>query len=289
MQLQTVKIIRQTERYIDIHLDSRQEHSTSTSPVSASSMKPTLLLGVDQACFSGSMIIRICTIDIDENPGDTTLVESSPEPQTVNTPKPHSKSITSSSGIIVATPQSPKESLCLEDLDFTLNTQDLDSQYGLSTQAANFLDMCDGRDDLVLERDAKAIETASGIAACEVSPRRILEASRTDHKAKSSISVDVSPIVRNGSATLAEISRLLPPSTPVRTWPRVIAHDQVSVKVNAVDDVNELLETQGATDGSSTDSEPNEEMEDIWSDVPASQSSEIPMVRLVPVVCLEIY
>ncbi|KAL0059222.1 hypothetical protein AAF712_014030 [Marasmius tenuissimus] len=39
----------------------------------------------------------------------------------------------------------------------------------------------------------------------------------------------------------------------------------------------EVSNTQDASDGSTTDSEPNSEIEDIWDDVQPSQSSEMPI------------
>ncbi|KAL0058868.1 hypothetical protein AAF712_014429 [Marasmius tenuissimus] len=306
----SVRVLRQTDHYIDIHLDAEVQHGSSEDTpgrnhTASSQPMPVLLqLGVDRESFLRSMVIRVGVIhtttiptDLNHPSHDTTLIDVDLEPSAASSesPKNHSLALQSSPNNSDNHCSSPSGSQTpSQNFDFTLTTQD--SQL-LSTQTANFLYMCEEREDLIVDRAARAIETASGkyflrpehlaeisyskrpagTAICDISPRTVL--ATNCHKpydsgevtTKSRAQIDTSPIVKNGRATLAEISQLLSPCTPMRraTARRVVGHGADG----------EMSNTQNASDGSTTDSEPNSEIEDIWDDVQPSQSSEIPIVR----------
>ncbi|KAL0059330.1 hypothetical protein AAF712_013936 [Marasmius tenuissimus] len=303
----TVQVLHQADSYIDIHLSTGpQNHANSLcqAPI------PVVLLDVPKECFLGPMIIRVCTaqasdLSIDANSnesGDTTLVHPD-SLQPSRTASPSSVKSTKSERLAPTSPVNhdpdtifSQDSQSLKTCDFTISGEDTDdSQWSFSTQAANFIDMCEGREDRIVERAATAIDVVSGKclrvlfelheieqalrfdhsgdAICEVSPRTILASTHRDLRSSNKFSdlpIDTSPIAKAGKATLAEISRLLPPHTPIRQH----------VPVESIND--SMHESNSADNGSSTDSEFDEGIERIWDDLPPSQSSEIPVVCSLP-------
>ncbi|KAL0059223.1 hypothetical protein AAF712_014031 [Marasmius tenuissimus] len=171
----SVRVLRQTYHYIDIHLDAEVQHGSSEDTpgrnhTASSQPMPVLLqLGVDRESFLRSMVIRVGVIhtttiptDLNHPSHDTTLIDVDLEPSAASSesPKNHSLALQSSPNDSDNHCSSPSGSQTpSQNFDFTLTTQD--SQL-LSTQTANFLYMCEEREDLIVDRAARAIETASG-------------------------------------------------------------------------------------------------------------------------------
>ncbi|KAJ8077346.1 hypothetical protein PM082_001776 [Marasmius tenuissimus] len=171
----TVRILRQTDDYIDIHLDAGMQQSSQDTPgrshtVSSEPMPVLLQLGVDKESFMRSMVIRVGVIqitavqtDLNSSSHDTTLIDVDdiePSPALSESSKSHSPALQFSPKNPSNHCTSPSGSQTLsQGFDFTLTTQD--SQL-LSTQTANFLYMCEEREDLIADRAARAIDTVSG-------------------------------------------------------------------------------------------------------------------------------